>query len=427
MAASSHPNSKMHKTILLVFVHGFKGDDITFGDFPDHFCTVLRNRYPRVTVAKAVYPKYETRGSLNECVGKLREWYQFLTPSYDDRLQNKVIDLEVANENHSPTIDPSVHVILVGHSMGGIVGADLLIQLANEEPVTGKLPDGMEDANIMFPKIKGLVAFDTPFLGISPGVLSYSAEDHYQTASSTYNAISGVANRLGLGNSSSNSSNSKKPATDDPNAAATPGWGRMGKYAMYAGALGTVAAAGAAAYANRQNISESLGWASSHLEFVGCLTQPRVLEKRLNDLADLPDKKIGSINIFTCLGSGAKELVTNPDANQSPFSRRIVRPTNRTFCNLPPNVAHNVEQKIAALQWVKATNNQASDEIMAHTTMFMPKKNPGYKEMLESACIAVDIFVETPWYSSSSPLKERLTKADRSIKGDDFVFVSRPR
>jgi len=34
------------------------------------------------------------------------------------RLQNKVIDLEVANGTPSPTVDPSVHVILVGHSMG---------------------------------------------------------------------------------------------------------------------------------------------------------------------------------------------------------------------------------------------------------------------------------------------------------------------
>ncbi|KAJ5728963.1 uncharacterized protein N7483_003471 [Penicillium malachiteum] len=406
----------MHKTILLVFVHGFKGDDVTFGDFPEHFRTMLSNKYPHVTVAKAVYPKYETRGSLNECVGKLREW-----------LQDKVIDIEVANENHSPTIDSSVYVILVGHSMGGIVGADLLIQLANEKPVTGKLPDGMKPANTMFPKIKGLIAFDTPFLGISPGVLSYSAEGHYQTASSTYNTISGVANRLGLGSSSSKP---KNPAADDPTSdnAAVSGWGKMGKYAMYAGALGTVAAAGAAAYANRQNITESLGWASSHLEFVGCLTQPRVLEKRLNDLADLPERKIGSVNFFTCLGTGAKELVTDSDANQSPFARRIVRPTQRTFCTLPRDVENNVEQKIAALQWIKATNNQASDEIMAHTTMFMPKKNPGYQEMLQSACVAAEIFIDTPWYSSSSPLKQKkLSKADQSAEGDDFVFVSHRR
>lgn len=34
------------------------------------------------------------------------------------RLQNKVIDIEVDNGTPSPTVDPSVHVVLVGHSMG---------------------------------------------------------------------------------------------------------------------------------------------------------------------------------------------------------------------------------------------------------------------------------------------------------------------
>ncbi|KAJ5727796.1 hypothetical protein N7493_005616 [Penicillium malachiteum] len=419
--AAGQPNLDMKKIILLVFVHGFKGGDDTFGDFPDHFCAELSNKYPLVSVAKAVYPKYETRGSLDECVSKLRDWYQVLTASHDDRLQDKVIDLEVANENHSPTITPSVHVILIGHSMGGIVAADLLVQLANEKPVTDKveLPDGMETANIMFPKIKGLIAFDTPFW---ESLLD--AEGHYQTASSTYNAISGVANRFGLGSSSN--SKPKTPATDDSNydAAAAAGWWKMGKYAMYAGALGTVAAAGVAAYANRQNISERFGWASSHLEFVGCLAQPRLLEKRLNELADLPDKKIGSVNFFTCLGSGAKELVTDSDPNQGSFARRIIRPTQRTFCSLPPNVAHDFEQKIAALQWVKAINDQASDEILAHTTMFMPNKNPGYKKLLKTACIAAEIFVDTPWYSSSPVKKEKLTKTDQFMEDDDFVVLS---
>ena len=35
-----------------------------------------------------------------------------------NRLQNKVIDLEVAAETSSPTVDPSVRTILIGHSMG---------------------------------------------------------------------------------------------------------------------------------------------------------------------------------------------------------------------------------------------------------------------------------------------------------------------
>lgn len=64
-----------------------------------------------------------------------------LKPLSLSRLQNRVIDLEVANRTTSPTVDPSVHVFLVGHSMGGIVAAETLqtmLQLAAKQ--TRRLP-----------------------------------------------------------------------------------------------------------------------------------------------------------------------------------------------------------------------------------------------------------------------------------------------
>jgi hypothetical protein len=65
----------MRKTLLLVFIHGFKGDDNTFANFPDRLRAVVARALPAVKVASVVYPKYETRGGLNECVGRFREWY----------------------------------------------------------------------------------------------------------------------------------------------------------------------------------------------------------------------------------------------------------------------------------------------------------------------------------------------------------------
>ncbi|KAL1625895.1 hypothetical protein SLS56_007134 [Neofusicoccum ribis] len=106
----------MKKTLLLCFIHGFKvtsaratiretrrltrftkGDDDTFRKFPQHLRGVLENQLPKLTVLAVTYPHYETRGDL---------------------LQNKIIDLEVANGTPSPTVDPSVRVVLCGHSMG---------------------------------------------------------------------------------------------------------------------------------------------------------------------------------------------------------------------------------------------------------------------------------------------------------------------
>jgi hypothetical protein len=106
-------------------------------------------------------------------------------------LQNKVIDLEVENGTPSPTVDPSVHTILIGHSMGGIVAAETILSIIEDQPIasSGNLN---ADNVFMFPYIQGLLAFDTPYLGLSPGVVAHGAEGHWKTASSAYAAYTNV-------------------------------------------------------------------------------------------------------------------------------------------------------------------------------------------------------------------------------------------
>lgn len=112
--------NKKPRTILLVFIHGFKGDDSTFARFPTGISHALSNRInarepSNVTnfeedasynVIPIVYPAFETRGSLQATVERFRAW-----------LLEKVIDAEVARGTESPTVEPGVGVILVGHSM----------------------------------------------------------------------------------------------------------------------------------------------------------------------------------------------------------------------------------------------------------------------------------------------------------------------
>ena len=101
----------MRKTLLLCFIHGFKGGEDTFGErseFSRHLASLVGAALPRVNVRAVTYPRYETRGDLYECVARFRYW-----------LLERVIDLEVANGTPSPTVDPSVRVVLVGHSNGG--------------------------------------------------------------------------------------------------------------------------------------------------------------------------------------------------------------------------------------------------------------------------------------------------------------------
>ncbi len=120
---------------------------------------------------------------------------------------NKVIDLEVANGTPSPTVDPSVRTILIGHSMGGIVAAETIIALTSEKPIHGstdpshEAPADVDDPSsiprpptpnaLMFPYIQGVLAFDTPYLGIDPGVVAHGAEGHYAAASSAIAQLGG--------------------------------------------------------------------------------------------------------------------------------------------------------------------------------------------------------------------------------------------
>lgn len=67
----------MKKTLLLCFIHGFKGGDDTFGaegEFTEHLAALLSAELPRVAIRTLVYPKYETRGDLRECVARFRDW-----------------------------------------------------------------------------------------------------------------------------------------------------------------------------------------------------------------------------------------------------------------------------------------------------------------------------------------------------------------
>ena len=52
----------------------FQGGDDTFGTFPEYLRVFASRALPAVEVATAVYPKYETKGDLKECVARLRDW-----------------------------------------------------------------------------------------------------------------------------------------------------------------------------------------------------------------------------------------------------------------------------------------------------------------------------------------------------------------
>lgn len=374
----------MKKTLILCFIHGFKGGEDTFGhdyQFTKHLRELVAHALPKLDVRVLVYPKYETRGDLGECVSRFRDW-----------LQDKVIDLEVAAGTPSPTIEPSVRTILIGHSMGGIVAAEMLIGLASEKPIYSEdgiqKPDSPSFNALMFPYIQGVLAFDTPYLGISPGVVAHGAEGQYQQASSTISQLSGLGASLWGANKAAQSTAPAKtagalPAPEQP--AGSP-WQKWGKMALYAGAAGAVAAGGAAAWANRDHIGEGWTWATSHLEFVGSLARPEELKKRVSFLLQLQEElDVGFANLYTRLGKAA------PSKQVSMVG--TVLGSDRTFCNLPRRQAAGV--------WREAVNDKATDETHAHMSMFTPQENPGYKTLSQDAAGLIAGWLQNGWYETS--------------------------
>lgn len=301
------------------------------------------------------------------------------------RLMNKVIDLEVAAGTPSPTVDPSVRTILIGHSMGGIVAAETAIRLATEKPIHNSTDPAKDEAasktdvprpptpnSLMFPYVQGVLAFDTPFLGISPGVVAHGAESHYNTASAALAQLSG----LGLWGSTQAAAKAATPAKppagvlpassgsggdkdrEKSPAAGKSGWGHWGTIAMVAGAVGAVAAGGAAAYYNRDQITEGWSWATSHLEFVGCLARKEELRRRVAYMVRLnKDLGVGFSNLYTRLGRAA-----------GPTSNSVVGTVlgnQRTFCVVP--------QRDVAGDWRPAVNDKATDETVAHMSRLFPR------------------------------------------------------
>ena len=403
---------------------------------------LLQHALPKVTVLAITYPKFETRGDLAECVSRFKEW-----------LQDKVIDLEVANGTPSPTVDPSVRTFLVGHSMGGIVAAETLLSIINEQPVnsqsnsqthsTGSLSD---HSTLMFPYIQGILAFDTPYLGIAPGVVAHGAEKHWNTASSAYTAYTNLAGAFGWGAKDTApgavdasrmlpapSSAGKVVSDANSDAASAPLWQRYGRVAMFAGAAGAIAAGGAAAYMKKDQISEGLNWATSHLEFVGVLARPEEMRKRLEKIVALAKAhELGFTNLYTTLGHAV-----NTQNKESNWTGKVAG-KDRTFCNLPKGELKNL--------FLPAVNDKSTAETLAHMSMFEPKDNPGYYTLSETAKEKMIEWAEhTDWYiESDGPLvgdveeeaeiverqevdEEMQREADaKEAKEDEFVDLKSP-
>ncbi|KIX95135.1 uncharacterized protein Z520_09051 [Fonsecaea multimorphosa CBS 102226] len=126
------------RTLLVVYIHGFLGTETSFKSFPAHVHSLLTPAVAGTHVVYTkIYPRYKSRRNISFARDDFSNW---LTP------------------RESTTTD----VILVGHSLGGILAAEVVL-IPSQSP--------RENNSLFQHRILGLMTFDTPFLGMHPGVV----------------------------------------------------------------------------------------------------------------------------------------------------------------------------------------------------------------------------------------------------------------
>ncbi|KAJ4468820.1 hypothetical protein J3R30DRAFT_1610075 [Lentinula aciculospora] len=326
--------------LLVIFIHGFKGDNDTFGKFPERLQHVLTETVPNSTVECIVFPVYETKGDLNEAVVRFSDWLTELT-----------VAKEVAHGGGAG----KAKIVLCGPSMGGLLAADSILEFYRTRPDTSAP---------LWPKIAACISFDTPYYGLHPYVFKNTATKAAQyanVAKSVGSAIWGSFANKPPANSTGSTSIAAVTAPPSSESA----WSKWAPVAYTVGGVVTAAAAaGGAAYWRRDDLGVGYSWATDHMKYVRNLWDEEALKRRVNSLIEI-EKAEGVVfrTFYTLLP--AIPLVHNLD---------------RTFMILPST------DKRAMAHFLPAINNTATDELQAHTGMFAAHSNDGYYKLgLETA------------------------------------------
>ncbi|KAJ7590785.1 hypothetical protein C8J56DRAFT_1134585 [Mycena floridula] len=342
--------------LLVIFVHGFKGTDETFLQFPQRLRHVLSESIPNSVVECLVFPAYETKGDLNEAVVRFADWLTTLT-----------VEKEVAFGGAG-----KASIVLCSHSMGGLLAADTLREFVSSRP---------DSTAPLWPKIIALVSFDTPYLGLHPFVFKNGvskAAQYADTARTVGTALFGSKSPPPANKEASTSSTSTSPS---PSPAPASSWSKWVPAAYAVGGAIIAGAAAGGAYYKREDLGEGYSYLTDHILYIRNLWNEAALDKRIADLMDFGEKLGVAFTVFYT------QLPSAPPTHPFP----------RTFVVLPKRNAP------AFAHFVPAINTIAADEIEAHTGMFAGRTNDGYFELgLQTAKI-----IRESWMLSRGVLPEK--------------------
>lgn len=123
------------KRLLLIYIHGFMGTETSFQSFPAHVHNLISITLADTHIVHTkIYPRYKSRQRLEVVAEDFSKWLE-------------------------PHLDGDRDVVLLGHSMGGLLSSEVVL-LRPREP-----------GPCFRHRILGTVNFDVPFLGMHPSVI----------------------------------------------------------------------------------------------------------------------------------------------------------------------------------------------------------------------------------------------------------------
>ncbi|KAK4219343.1 hypothetical protein QBC37DRAFT_272716 [Rhypophila decipiens] len=136
--APSLASQEQRRTLLVIYIHGFMGNDSSFRSFPAHMHQFLKEALAETHVIHTkIYPRYKTYKSIQVARDNFSLWLE---------------------PHESPTTD----VVLVGHSMGGLLAAEVALQPRQ---------NGALGSSRFRHRILGTISLDAPLLGLHPGIV----------------------------------------------------------------------------------------------------------------------------------------------------------------------------------------------------------------------------------------------------------------
>lgn len=162
---------KMRQKILILFVHGFLGSESSFESFPLDLLHSLRSHYGIQDLEVRITPRFESKGNIDRAINSLYNWLimNATWPEYQG-------------------------VIIIAHSMGGLIAADacrklfkagisssISEDLSLNTKEAGERDQSPADINASVyvsqhlnghVNILAVFSYDSPFFGLNPNVFS---------------------------------------------------------------------------------------------------------------------------------------------------------------------------------------------------------------------------------------------------------------